>query len=164
MCTWIPNPEPRSHHPPHIISLGHPSAPAPNILYHASNLDWRSFHIWYYTFQCHSPKSSHPLPLPQSPKDCSKHLCFFCCFNIELPHVTFLVAQMVKSLSTRRETWVQSLSQEDLLEKEMAVHSSTIAWKIPWTEEPGRLQLQSMGSQRVGHDWVTSLSLSLSNY
>ena len=52
---------------------------------------------------------------------------------------------MVKRLSTMRETWVQSLGREHPLEKEMAVHSSTIAWKIPWTEEPGRLQ--SMGSQ-----------------
>ena len=65
-----------------------------------------------------------------------------------------LVAQTVKHLSTMRETWVRSLDWEDPLEKEMAIHSSTIAWKIPWTEEPGRLQ--SMGSQRVGHDWVTS--------
>ena len=48
------------------------------------------------------------------------------------------------------ETWVQSLGQEDPLEKEMATHSSTLAWKIPWMEEPGRLQ--SMGSQRVGHN------------
>ena len=52
------------------------------------------------------------------------------------------------------ETWVRSLGREDFLEKEMAIHSSTIAWKIPWTEEPGRLQ--SMGSQRVRHDWETS--------
>ena len=50
-----------------------------------------------------------------------------------------LVAQMVKHLSTMRETWVQSLGWEDPLEKEMAIHSRTIAWKIPWTEEPGRL-------------------------
>ena len=57
---------------------------------------------------------------------------------------------MVKHLSTMRETWVQSLGREDALEKEMATHSSTTAWKIPWTEEPGRLQ--SMGSQRVGHN------------
>ena len=63
---------------------------------------------------------------------------------------TSLVAQTVKRLSTMRETWVPSLGREDLLEKEMAIHSSTIAWKIPWTEEPGRLQ--SMGLQRVGHD------------
>ena len=70
---------------------------------------------------------------------------------------TSLVAQMVKRLSTMWETWVQSLGQEDPLEKEMAIHSSTIAWRIPWTEEPGRLQ--SMGLQRVRHDWATSLHL-----
>ena len=61
-----------------------------------------------------------------------------------------LVAQTVKRLSTMWETRVLSLGREDPLEKEMANHSSTIAWKIPWTEEPGRLQ--SMGLQRVGHD------------
>ena len=61
-----------------------------------------------------------------------------------------LVAQTGKRLSTIRETQVRSLHWEDPLEKEMAIHVSTIAWKIPWTEEPGRLQ--SMGSQRVGHD------------
>ena len=60
------------------------------------------------------------------------------------------MAQTVQRLSTMRESWVQSLGREDPLEKEMAIYSSTIAWKIPWTEEPGRLQ--SMGSQRVGHD------------
>ena len=59
---------------------------------------------------------------------------------------TSLVAQTVNRLSTMRETWVRSLGREDPLEKEMAIHSSTIAWKIPWTEEPGRLQ--SMGSQK----------------
>ena len=57
---------------------------------------------------------------------------------------------MVKHLPTTQETWVQSLGREDLLEKEMATLSNTLAWKILWTEEPGRLQ--SMGSQRVGHD------------
>ena len=64
--------------------------------------------------------------------------------------MTSLVAQKVKRLPTMRETGVQSLGWEDLLEKEMATHSSILAWKIPWTEEPGGLQ--SMGSQRVGHD------------
>ena len=64
--------------------------------------------------------------------------------------VTSLVAQMVKHLPTIQETWVQYLGQEDLLEKEMATHSSLHAWKIPWMEEPGGLQ--SMGSQRVRHD------------
>ena len=57
---------------------------------------------------------------------------------------------MVKRLSTMRETWVRSLGQEDPLEKEMAAHSSTLAWKIPWMEESGGLQ--SMGLQRVTHD------------
>ena len=69
---------------------------------------------------------------------------------------TSLVAQMVKRLPTMWDTWVQTLGWEDLLEKEMAPHSSILAWKIPWTEEPG--SLQSMGSQRVRHDWATSLS------
>ena len=59
------------------------------------------------------------------------------------------MAQTVKRPSTMRETRVRALGWEDPLEKEMAIHSSTIAWKIPWTEEPGRLQ--SMGSQRVGN-------------
>ena len=57
---------------------------------------------------------------------------------------------MVKRLSAMLETMVRSLGWEDPLEKEMTTYSSTLAWKIPWTEEPGRLQ--SMGSQRVGHD------------
>ena len=65
-------------------------------------------------------------------------------------YITFLVAQMVKHLPAMQETWVQSLSQEDSLEKEKATYSSTLAWTISWTKEPGRLQ--SMGSQRVGHD------------
>ena len=66
-----------------------------------------------------------------------------------------LVAHMVKRLPAMRETWVLSLGQEDPLEKEMTTHSSTLAWKVPWTEEPGRLQ--STGSQRVGYDWANSL-------
>ena len=64
--------------------------------------------------------------------------------------MTSLVAQMVKCLPTMRETWVRSLGQEDPLEKKMATHSSTLAWKIPWVENPGRPQ--SMESQTVGHD------------
>jgi len=72
-----------------------------------------------------------------------------------------LVAQTVKRLPTMQETWVWSLGWEDPLEKEMANCSRTLAWKTPWTEEPGRLQ--SMRSQRVGHDWATSLSQSYSN-
>ena len=81
-CTWVPNPEPLSHLPPHIISLDHPRAPAPSILYPASNIDWRFVsYMIVYMFQCHSPKSSHPLPLPLSPKVRSIHLCPFCCLT-----------------------------------------------------------------------------------
>ena len=69
-----------------------------------------------------------------------------------------MVAQTVKHLPAMWETWVPPLGGEDPMEKEMATHSNTLAWKIPWMEEPGRLQ--STGSQRVGHDWITSLSLS----
>ena len=64
--------------------------------------------------------------------------------------MAFLVAQTVKCLPAMQETRVQSLGREDPLEKEMAIHSRTLAWKMPWTEEPDRLQ--SMGLQRVGHD------------
>ena len=61
-----------------------------------------------------------------------------------------LVAQMVKNLPAMQETWVQSLGWEDALKKGTATHSNILAWRIPWTEEPGRLH--SMGSQGVGHD------------
>ena len=75
-------------------------------------------------------------------------------FSILVTHWTSLVAQMVKaSAYTMRETLVWSLGQKDPLEKEMATHSSSLVWKIPWMEKPDRLQ--SMGSQRVGHNWVT---------
>ena len=90
-CTRVPNPEPHSHLPPQTIPLGHPSAPAPNILYPASNLDWQFIsYMILYMFQCHSPKSSHPLPLPQSPKDCSIHLCLFSCLAYRVIVTIFL--------------------------------------------------------------------------
>ena len=80
--TYVPHPEPTSLLPPHTIPLSHPSAPAPSIQYRALNLDWRLVsYMVLYMFQCHSPKSSHPLPLPQSPKDCSIHQCLFCCIQ-----------------------------------------------------------------------------------
>ena len=64
-----------------------------------------------------------------------------------------LVAQIVKNLPEMRETWIWSLDWEDPLEEGKATHSSILAWRIPWTEEPGGLQ--SVGLQRVGYDWVT---------
>ena len=74
-------------------------------------------------------------------------------FRTCLSQEASLVAQMVKSPSPMRETWVLSLDWEDPLEKEMATHSSILAWRIPWTEESGRLQ--STEYQRVGHDRAT---------
>ena len=65
-----------------------------------------------------------------------------------------LAAQMVKRLPAMQETWVRSLGLEDPLEKEMATHPSILAWKVPWKEEPGRLQ--SMGSRRAGHEGRTN--------
>ena len=80
------------------------------------------------------------------------------CRGIEkLDYRAFLMAQTVKNLPAVWETQVWSLGQEDHLERGMVIHPSILAWKIPWTEEPGRLQ--SMGSLKVRHDWATSLSL-----
>ena len=90
-CTCVPHPEPASHLPPHTIPLGHPSAPALSILYPASKLDWRLIsHMIIYMFQCHSPISSCPPHLPQSPKDCSIHLCLFCCLAYRVIIMIFL--------------------------------------------------------------------------
>ena len=69
---------------------------------------------------------------------------------VTMVNQTFLVAQTVKSLPAVQETWVRSLGGEDSLEEEMTTHSSVLAWRIPWTEEPGGLQ--STGSPRVGQD------------
>ena len=80
-------------------------------------------------------------------------ICFRCAAKESVLYTyicTSLVAQMVKRLPTMRETGVQSLGWEDLLEKEMATHSSILTWEILWVEEPGKLQ--SMGSQRVRHN------------
>ena len=71
-------------------------------------------------------------------------------FSYIVVSMTSLVAQTVKCLPTMQETWVRFLGGEDPLKKEMATHSNTLTWKIPWTEESGRLQ--SMGSQRVRQD------------
>jgi len=80
----------------------------------------------------------------QTSKGTSKHNIF---------NLNSLVAQMIRNPSAMRETWVRSLGREDPLEEGMATHSSVLAWRIPWTEEPGGLQ--SMGLQRIRHDWVT---------
>ena len=104
-----------------------------------------------YASQVHHPPSHQSPPPPTSQLLFRVSWTFFCWSRVL---GASLVAQKVKRLPAMRETRVWFLVQEDPLEKEMAIHSSTLAWKIPWTEEPDRLQ--SMGSQRVGHDWATS--------
>ena len=78
------------------------------------------------------------------------YFCVLAFVNSTTMNTASRMAQMVKRPPAMRETRVQFLGWEDPLEKEMAIHCSTLAWRIPWTEEPDRLQ--SMGSQRVGHD------------
>ena len=82
-------------------------------------------------------------------------------FSLACSQKFLFVAQTVKHLPAVRETRVRSLGWEDPLEEEMATRSSTLAWKIPWTEEPGRLQ--SMGSQRVGHDFTFTFTFIIYN-
>ena len=90
-CMCVPHPEPPSHIPPHPIPLGHPSEPALSTLSHALNLDWRSVsHMIIYMFQRYSLRSSHSLPLSQSPKVCSLHLCLFCCLTYRVIITIFL--------------------------------------------------------------------------
>ena len=88
----------------------------------------------------------------------SKRALFSYLFNVRAS----LLAQRLKRLPPMRETRVWSLGREDPLKKEMAIHYSILAWRIPWTEKPSRLQ--STGSQRVGHDWTTSPHLTYSTY
>ena len=109
-----------------------------------SHLLWKSLFLL-------SPSGTQP---PREPRGHSLH-----CHSPNNLDGASLVAQRVECLPAMQETQVQSLGWEDPLEKEMATLSSTLAWKIPWMEEPGGLQF--LGSQRVRHDWVTSLSFSL---
>ena len=85
--------------------------------------------------------------------------CLFILFLLSTSHFcrASLVAQLVKNLPAMQETWLWSLGQEDPLEKGMATHSSILAWRIPWRENPGGLQ--SVESQRLGHDWATNATL-----
>ena len=84
-------------------------------------------------------------------------ICLFLYFFFNLKQYLLTSFSLVKNLPAMQETQVWSLGWEDPLEEEMATHSSILAWKIPWTEEPGGLQ--SMGWQRVGHNWVTNAHL-----
>ena len=110
--TCVPHPESPSHLPPHTIPLGYPSAPALSILYHASNLDWQFIsHKIIYMFQCHSPKSSHPHPLPQNPKDCAIHLCLFAVSHTGLSLPSFYICYLETNLmNSKRMRYLTHLS------------------------------------------------------
>ena len=91
ILTCVPKHEPHSHLPPHNISLGYPHAPAPSMLYPASDIDWRfNSYMIVYMLECHSPKSSYPLPIPLSPKVRYTHLCLFCCLAYRVVMAIFL--------------------------------------------------------------------------
>ena len=108
--TCVPHSEPSSLLPPHTISLGRPSVPAPSIQYRASNVDWQlGSYMILYMFQCHSSKSSHPLPLPQSLKDCSIHQCLFCCLVYRVIVTIFLTYICVSILYWCFSFWLTSL-------------------------------------------------------
>ena len=99
-CTRVPYPEHPSHLPPRNIPLGHPSAPAPSILYHAPNLVWWFVsYIILYMFQCHSPKSSHPFPLPQSPNSKLIKLTIFFSF---MGHAFDVVSKKFFALQSKK--------------------------------------------------------------
>ena len=110
--TCVPHPESSSLLPPYTILLGRPSAPAPSIQYRASNLDWQIIsYMILYIFQRHSPKTSHPLPLPQSPKDCSIYQCLFCCLVYRVIATIFLnsIYMLVSILYWCFSLWLTSL-------------------------------------------------------
>ena len=91
ILTCVPKHEPPSHLPPHNISVGHPHATAPSMLHPASDIDWRfNSYMIVYMLECHSPKSSHPLPLPLSPKVHYTHLCLFSCLAYRVVIAIFL--------------------------------------------------------------------------
>ena len=113
----------------------------------------------------HHDHHSLSLSFPSSPSSSKLHfflscrrivlkLCSVCMYIHTYCIWASPVAQMVKNLPAMQETWARSLGREDPLEKKMAIHSSILAWRIPWTEDPGGLQ--SIGLQRVWHNWVTN--------
>ena len=147
------------------------------ILYYCTNFvptscfSWGKFKCYKYSLKCHVTLiiSTWAVCLSSTLSITIKsdHLWFllmFCLVQYHEPWITpiwpttgaSLVARLVKNTFAMQETWVQSLRWEDPLEEGTATHSSFLAWKIPWTEEPGRLQC--IGSQRVRHDWVTKHS------
>ena len=144
---------------PHTIPLGHPSAPAPSMLYPASNLDWQFVsYMMLYMFQCHSPKSFHPLSLPQSPKDSSIHLCLFCC----LPYVNettnvlwnlpFFKMVLPKTNFSFPKTWAENTQQTSI-----PVNCFLARGNTPCTILSQKCILWEKGLVKLSQPWGVSL-------
>ena len=150
VCTWVPNPEPHSHLPLHIVSLDHPHAPAPSIQYPVLNIDWWFIsYLIVHMFQCHSPKSSHPLPLPQSLKVRSIHLCLFCCLITAL----FIIARTWKQpRCPSANEWIRKLWYIYTMEYYSAIKENTFeSVLMRWMKlEP---IIQSEVSQKEKHQY-----------
>ena len=109
-CICVPKHESPSHLPPHNISLGHHRAPAPSMLYPASDIDWQfDSYMIVYMLECHSPKSSYPLLLPLSPKVHYTHLCLLCCLAYRVVIAIFLNSICVSILYWCFSFWLTSL-------------------------------------------------------
>ena len=157
-CTCVPKHEPLSHLPPHNISLGHLRAPAPSILYPASDIDWRfDSYMITYMFQCHSPKSSHPLPLPLSPKVCSTHLCLFCClahrvvFRGQCNRIPLAQASLCPRVSTGyalKGGWMLEQVKLQVLVMPVPLFGM-IPWKKKWQPTPVFLPKEFYGQRSL---------------
>ena len=145
------------------------NTPSPFLFHGLSSLSGMNFPAYLYVALCSSDstldglakEALYPISLyPTTQFDFLKVIFYHVLKCVCLPYIfvrilhqkASLVPQTIKSLLAMQETWVQSLGQEDPLEKETVTLSSHLAWRIPWTEEPGRLQ--STGSQSIGHDWA----------
>ena len=172
-CIKPPTPAPkRTDSDPLTESLTNPTAsdklPLGESHVHPTQMAWPCLHISEDIAKTHTVVSQtlsekqttnqwHPSKI-RAFRNCPPILFSYWIYNIHLYIIYIMVAQTVRNLPTMQDTWVQSLGQEDPLEKGMATHSSILACRIPWTEEPGGLQ--SMRLQRVGHDWATNSNFS----
>ena len=154
---------PRCHHK--LLPSFLPSRLGSNVTYHirhfySFSFDWRTVALQCYNGFCHTSTwighryTYAPSLLNSSPTSLPIPLQTLFLIGLYLNRI-FLVAQMVKNLPSMQKTWVWSLGRKDLLEKEMAIHSSILAWRIPWTQEPGK----PWGHKRVRHNWATKLLL-----
>ena len=134
----LPILNPPSHLPPHS------SAPALSTLYHASNPDWRFIsHMIIYMFQCHSPISSCPCPLPQSPKDCSIHLCLFCCTPMFIAALFTTARTWKQPRCPPADEWIRKLWYIHIMEYYSAIKKNTFESVLMRWMKPGLLSIRN---------------------